>query len=110
MFIKVVVLVHSADLFLVDLESIAVCHIQRLGAIGRVDTASIEQKPDTGNSLPLTFAESRHELAQLSRALDLEENLIVVVGDLDVEMFGRRVFWLAHAAGGIVLGHLDRLI
>jgi len=63
MLIKVIALVHSADLFLVNFESIAVCHVQRLGAISRVDTASIEQKPDTGDRLSLTFAESRHQLA-----------------------------------------------
>lgn len=38
--------------------------------------------------LALTLAEGVHELLELGGALDLEENLVVVVGDLDVQVLG----------------------
>ena len=45
--------------------------------------------------LSLTFAKSIHQLLQVGRALDLEENFVVVVGDLDVEVLnGGRCRWL----------------
>ena len=62
------------------------------------------------NVLALAVAEGVHELLELSRALDLEENLIVVVGDLDVQVLRlcRRLFLVAAGRLGRVVGHGER--
>lgn len=57
-------------------------------AIGWVDPRTVEQKSNTLHRFPLAFAEGVHELLQGSGALDLEEDLIIVVGDFDVEVLG----------------------
>lgn len=42
----------------------------------------------------MTFAKSIHQLSQVGRALDLEEDFVVVIGDLDVEVLnGSRCRW-----------------
>jgi hypothetical protein len=56
-------------------------------AICRLNTASIEEETDRSGSLALSFAESIHQLLKSSSPLDFEEDLVVVIGDLDVEMF-----------------------
>lgn len=58
----------------------------RLGAICWLDTTSIEQEPDRSGSLALSLAEGIHQLLQLGRPLDLEEHLVVVIGDFDVQV------------------------
>ena len=57
--------------------------------------------------LALAVAEGVHELLELSRALDLEENLVVVVGNLDVQVLRlrRRLFLVAAGRLGRVVGH-----
>lgn len=50
------------------------------------ESLSIEEEAHAGDILSLTVAEGVHELAELSGALDLEEDLVVIVGDLDVEV------------------------
>lgn len=40
--------------------------------------------------LALALAEGIHQLLELRGALDLEEDLVVVVGNLDVEVLGLR--------------------
>jgi hypothetical protein len=52
-----------------------------------LNAAAIEEKPDRSRGFALPLAESVHELLQGCCTLDLEENLIVVVSDLDVEVF-----------------------
>lgn len=58
-------------------------------------TGAVEKEPNGGHLLSLTFAKSIHQLSQVGRALDLEEDFVVVVGDLDVEVLnGSRCRWL----------------
>lgn len=57
-------------------------------------TGAIEKEPNGGHLLSLTFAKSIHQLSQVGRALDLEEDFVVVIGDLDVEVLnGSRCRW-----------------
>ena len=49
-------------------------------------TATIEEESDRSGSLALSLAEGIHQLLEGGGALDLEEDFIVVVGNLDVEM------------------------
>ena len=72
----------------------------RLRTITWLNTCSVKQKADSRQSLALTFAKSVHELRKLSGTLYLEENLIVVIGDFDVEVFG---LWLLVARWRVVL-------
>ena len=59
-----------------------------LGVVGRVDSGAVEKEADASEGLSLTLAKGVHELLQLGCALDLEEDLVVVVGHLDVEVLG----------------------
>ena len=61
-------------------------HLLRI--IRRIHSRPIEQEAATGESLALPLTESIHQLLQLRGTLDLEEDLIVVVGHLDVEVLG----------------------
>ncbi len=57
--------------------------------VGRVlggDSLPIEQKSAALGALALSVAEGVHQLAELGGTLDLEEDLVVVVGDFDVEV------------------------
>ena len=57
-------------------------------------TGAVEKEPNGGHLLSLTFAKSIHQLSQVGRALDLEEDFVVVIGDLDVEVLnGSRFRW-----------------
>lgn len=51
-----------------------------------LDTRTLEQESARGDGLALAFAEGSHELLELGGPLDLEEHLVVVIGDLDVEV------------------------
>jgi len=70
----------------VHLECISVCHVKCFWTVGRLNTAAIEEESDRGGRLALSFAKSVHELLQSRGTLDLEEDFIVVVGDLNIEM------------------------
>ena len=59
-----------------------------LRVVGGVHSGAVEQEAHASEGLSLTLAEGVHELLQLGCALDLEEDLIVVVGHLDVEVLG----------------------
>lgn len=50
------------------------------------DSLTVKEEPYCPYVLALSLAESIHQLLQLSASLDLEEDLIVIVGDFDVEM------------------------
>lgn len=50
---------------------------------------AVEQKTDGGRLLSLALTEGIHEFFQLRRALDLEKDLIMIVGDLDVQVLNR---------------------
>lgn len=72
--------------------------------VGSLDSAAVEQEADGAGRLALPLAEGIHQLLELRGALDLEEDLVVVVRHLDVEVLGLlRLFGLAWGAGGAVL-------
>lgn len=98
----------SSDLFLMHFESVAVCHLERVRGIRRLHSRAVEQEPHRVEGLALALAKGRHELLELGAALDLEEDLVVVVGDLDVEVLGvgGRVLAIAWGLVGIVFGHV----
>lgn len=75
----------------------------RFGVVRRVDALTIEEEADAGRRLALALTESIHELFQLGSPLDLEEDLIVVVGHLDVQVLTLRVVLL----GGSVVRHVN---
>lgn len=106
--------VRTTDLLLVDLESVTVLHLElftwlasvfvmwktstavcagvcathHLRVVCGVDSGAIEEEAHAGGRLALTLTEGVHELLELSGTLDLEEHLVVVVGDLDVQVLG----------------------
>ena len=59
--------------------------------VAGVDSGAVEEEAHAGEGLALTLAEGVHELLQLGGALDLEEDLVVVVGHLDVQVLGLRL-------------------
>lgn len=59
-----------------------------VGTVGRLDASSVEEEADRSRLFPLSIAEGVHELFQRRRTLDLEEDFIVIVGDLDIEVLG----------------------
>lgn len=79
----------------------------RIGVVRRLHSLSVEEKSDALHVLSLAIAESVHELAELGCALDLEEDLVVVVRDLDVEMFLLAIFGLL-LHGRAVIRHTGR--
>ena len=73
-------------------------HTHRIGTISRVDSSPIKQESNILHGLALSFTEGVHEFTELGRALDLEEDFVVVVGDLDVQVLGLGLlFWVASA-------------
>lgn len=56
----------------------------RVGTITGLHSVAIEEKTDGVGRFALTLAKGVHQLFQLGRSLDLEEDLIVVVRHLDV--------------------------
>jgi hypothetical protein len=73
-----------------------------LWVIRRVDSCTIEQEAHAARALALTLTERVHELLELSCALDLEEDLVVGVGDFDVQVLGLRLRGVLLVAGGRV--------
>lgn len=57
-----------------------------LWVVGRIDSLAIEEESHAGRGFALTFAEGIHELLELSGTLDLEVDLVVVVGHLNVQV------------------------
>lgn len=85
-----------------------VCATHHLRVVCGVDSGAVEEEAHAGEGLALTLTEGVHELLQLGRTLDLEEHLVVVVGDLDVQMLrllGSFVL-VARRRGRGGLGHL----
>jgi hypothetical protein len=64
----------------------------RIRAISILHTTTIEEEADGAASLALSITEGIHQLLEGRRALDLEEDLIVIIGDFDVESIF--LFWL----------------
>lgn len=72
----------------------------RFGVVGRLHTLAVEQESYTISGLALPVAEGVHQLLKLGCPLDLEEDLIVVVGDLDVQMLRGAVLGLVATVVG----------
>lgn len=91
-----------------DLEGVAILHVKRVWVVLGSDTLAVEEKSDAGNVLALAVAEGVHELSQGRGALDLEKHLVVVVRNLDVQVFALAAVLglLLHVVGGTVLGHV----
>jgi len=70
----------------VDFESVAVLHVERVWVVCSCYALTVEQESYARDVLSLAVAESVHELAKGSGALDLEEDLVVVIRHLDVEV------------------------
>ena len=80
----------------------------RFRTIGGVDPRAVEQEAHGSYLFPLTIAEGVHELGELGRPLDFEEDLVVVVGHFDVEVLGFGLFvWVAASGTGglLAVGH-----
>lgn len=54
--------------------------------VGRLDSAAIEQESHRAWGATLSLAERVHQLLQSSSPLNLEEDFVVVIGDLDIEV------------------------
>lgn len=76
----------------------------RIWVVGWPNARALEQESHARDVLALTVAESVHELAKLGGALDLEEHLVVVIGDLDVQVL-RRTSLLGFLCWRTVVGH-----
>lgn len=73
----------------------------------------IEQKAHTLWMLALAFTECIHEFLERCRSLDLKEDFVIIVGDLDVEVFWLRLGFvgLARVIGGrSFVGHCRRWV
>lgn len=75
-------------IFMEDFWNVAT---HRIWAIARIDARSIKQEANGCHLLALAIAESIHELLESGGSLDLEEDLVVVICDLDVEVFRLRL-------------------
>jgi len=71
-----------------NFEGVTVCHVERLRRIIWLNSCAVEEKPDRLYLLALSSTESVHELLQLRRSLDLEENFVIAVRDLDIQVLG----------------------
>ena len=60
----------------------------RIGRVAWLDTLAFKKEAHRADCLALTLTECRHQLLKLGAALNLEEDLIVVVGNFDVEVLG----------------------
>ena len=74
----------ATNLLLMDLERVAVLHLEGVGRVGRLDALALKEEAHRVQALALTLAKGVHELVELGRTLDLEEDLVVVIRDLDV--------------------------
>jgi len=82
---------------------------QKTYSIGRVcglDSGAVKEEPHRGEALALALAPRVHKLLELGTALDLEEDLVVVVRHLDVEVLGagRRLLLLVGRGNAVVFG------
>lgn len=76
----------ASNLLLVDLKGVAVLHVERIGVVCWLHPLSVEEESNTGHVLALTIAKGIHQFAELRGALDLKENLVVVIRHFDVEV------------------------
>jgi hypothetical protein len=72
----------------VNVELITVLHLKSFWRVRWLDARALKEKSARSDGLALAFAEGSHEFLELGGPLDLEEDLVVVIGNLDVEMLG----------------------
>lgn len=72
-----------------------------------MDSRAIEKKSHGAGRLSLALAKGSHKLLKLCSALDLEEDLVVVVGNLDVEVLGVGGCLLARSPVFVLVGHFE---
>lgn len=72
-----------------------------------MDSRAVEKKSHGAGRLSLALAKSAHKLLKLCSALDLEEDLVVVVGDLDVEVLRVGGCLLARSSVFVLVGHFE---
>lgn len=78
-------------------------------AVSWSDTTTIEEESDGCGGLSLSLAEGIHQFLQGGGTLDLKEDLVVVVGDLDVEMLDGTL-WLLLGTWGSVVRHVEEMV
>ena len=75
----------------------------RLRAISWVDPCTIEKKSHRGGCFPLALAEGVHKLRKLGGAFDFKEDLVVVVRDLNIQVFTLGLLVrVANGTGGLI--------
>lgn len=106
-----------------NLESIAIGHVELRKSVIRppllgldtygvrsvfgANSCTVEEEPNGGCLFSLPLTEGVHQLLKLGRALDLEEDFVVVVGDLDVQVLrGSCGFLLGRHVGMVERGDL----
>lgn len=82
----------------------------RIRCVRGLDSRAVEEEAHGASSLALAFAEGAHQFLELGGALDLEEDLVVVVCHLDVKVFRVRRGLLAGCAVCVVVGHCYRFV
>lgn len=78
-----------------------------VGRVGGLNSRAIKEEAHGIHRLALAVAKGRHELLELGGALNLEEDLVVVVRHLDVEVLGasgRHITAVVVRHGNYVLG------
>ena len=60
-----------------------------IGVVGRVDASALEEKAYARWALPGAITKGVHQFLKRGRSLDLEKDLVVVVGDFNVEVLAR---------------------
>lgn len=70
------------------------CTTHSIWRVCAVDSHALEQEPHAAGRFALPIAECIHQLFQLRRSLDLEEDFVVVVRHFDVQVLA----WLRRAA------------
>ncbi len=75
----------------------------RIRRVGGLHSRAVKEESHGAHRLSLALAKGSHQLLQLGGALNLEEDFVVVVGDLDVEVLdvGGSAFGLTT----VVVGH-----
>lgn len=97
----------ATNLLLMDFKGVTILHIQLIWTICSLNTAAVEEEANGVWCFALSFAESIHQLLQLSGTLDLEEDFIIVVGNLDVQVLGNRAYGFRATWTALVVGHYD---
>lgn len=77
----------------------------RIWCVCGLNSRAIEKKSHGAGSLALTFAKGAHQLLELCGALNLEEDLVIVVGDLDIKVFRIRSGLLAGGTVRVLVRH-----